>query len=250
MSKQATLEHRRAARLAAEQANAARERRTRNLWRLAAVTGAAAVLVVAGIAVSSSGGRPAAPATPAASSNLFAGIPEHAGVLGDPKAPLTVTEYLDLQCPICREASTTTIPALVKQYVRTGKVKLAARPLQFIGPDSVRAAKVAAGADRQGRLWPFVEAFYARQGQENSGYVTDAFLKDVSKAAGVNAGAALKYADTQPAQDALTTADSDAQAIGADSTPTFTIKQGDGPEKILTVGLTDPSAALQKALAK
>jgi predicted DsbA family dithiol-disulfide isomerase len=80
--------------------------------------------------------------------------------------------------------------------------------------------------------------------------VTDGFLRNVAKAAGVNADAALSYAKTPQAQEALNTADTDAQAVGADSTPTFTIKQGDGPEKILTVGLTDPSAALQKALAK
>jgi protein-disulfide isomerase len=142
------------------------------------------------------------------------------------------------------------VPALIDNYVKTGKVKLQARTLSFIGPDSATAAKVAQGAAQQNKFWSFMETFYASQGEENSGYVTDAFLKNVSKAAGVNAAAALKYADTQPAQQALDTADSDAQAIGADSTPTFTIKQGNGPEKILTVGLTDPSAALQKALAK
>jgi protein-disulfide isomerase len=252
MSKQATLEHRRAARLAAEQASAARARRTRNLWRLAAVAGAAVVLVVAGIAVSSSGGKPAAPAPSTTASNLFAGIPEHGGVLGDPKAPLTVTEYLDLQCPICREASTTTIPAVVNQYVRSGKVKLAARPLQFIGQDSVRAAQVAAGADRQGRLWPFLEAFYARQGQENSGYVTDAFLTDVANASGVNAKAALGQAGSSFAAGRLNRANADARKLGIQATPTLTVRRGNGPEQVLDANALDPAsvaAALNKALA-
>ena len=53
---------------------------------------------------------------------------------------------------------------------------------------------MAAGAEQQGRLWPFVEAFYAAQGQENSGYVSDGFLRSVSKAAGVDAGTALRAA--------------------------------------------------------
>ena len=74
---------------------------------------------------------------------------------------MTVTEYVDLQCPICAEASRATLPGVVRDYVRTGKVKLQARTLHFIGPDSVRAARVAAGAERQGGLWPFLEAFYA-----------------------------------------------------------------------------------------
>ena len=109
-------------------------------------------------------------------------------MLGDPKAPLTVTEYVDLQCPVCARAATTTVPALIRDQVRAGKVKLAVRTLSFLGPDSVRAARVAAGAERQGRLWPFLEAFYARQGTENSGYVTDGFLRDVARAASVDAG--------------------------------------------------------------
>ena len=82
--------------------------------------GASAVLVAAGIAVSASGGTtPKQPAPPA--SATFRGIPEHDGVLGDPKAPLTLTEYVDLQCPVCAEASKQTLPWLVKNYVRTGQ---------------------------------------------------------------------------------------------------------------------------------
>ena len=80
-------------------------------------------------------------------------------------APLTVTEYVDLQCPVCaaaarddaadRSCATTCAPA---------RSKLDARTLHFIGPDSERAARVAAGAERQGKLWPFLEAFYAAPG--------------------------------------------------------------------------------------
>ena len=254
MSKQATLQRRREARIAAQQASAARERRSRNLWRLGAVAGAAVVLVVGAIAVSSSGGKTAAPPPPssAASTALFAGIPEHNGVLGNTKAPVTLTEYLDLQCPICREASTTTIPSVIKQYVRSGKVKLAARPLQFIGPDSVRAAKVAAGADAQGRLWPFLEAFYARQGQENSGYATDAFLTQVADASGVDAKQALGQVDSSFASGRLNRANTDAQRLGINSTPTLTVRRGNGPEQVLNANALDPAsvaAALNKELA-
>ena len=124
-------------------------------------------------------------------------------MLGDPDAPVTITEYVDLQCPICAEASKQTLPALINDYVKTGKVKLQARTLSFLGPDSVRAAKVAAGAQEQGRLWAFLETFYASQGTENSGYVTDDFLREVAAAAGVDAEKALDFADTPKAQQAL-----------------------------------------------
>jgi protein-disulfide isomerase len=146
---------------------------------------------------------------------------------------VTVTEYLDLQCPICANASRTVLPGVVDNYVRTGKVKLQARTLHFIGEDSVRAARVAAGAEQQGKLWPFLEAFYAKQGAENAGYVTDDFLRGVAADAGVNADKALAYADTAPAERPLTKANDDATRLKINGTPTFTVQRGDGPVKVV-----------------
>ena len=215
--------------------------------RLLAAVGASALLVAAGIAVSASGGtKPAATPAPPASA-MFRGIPEHDGVLGDPNAPVTLTEYVDLQCPICAEASKQTLPWLVETYVRTGKAKLDLRALHFIGPDSEKAARVASGAQAQGRLWPFVEAFYAAQGPENSGYVTDDFLRSVSKAAGVDAGKALAAADGEPAQRFLEQANADATRLGVDSTPTFTVAKGDAQPKVIGSGVLS-HAKLKAAL--
>jgi protein-disulfide isomerase len=205
--------------------------------RLLAALGASAVLVVAGVAVSVSGGTTTAVQPTAPASATFRGIPEHDGVLGDPRARLTLTEYVDLQCPICAEASKQTLPWLVQNYVRTGKAKLELRTLHFIGPDSERAARVAAGAERQGRLWPFVEAFYAAQGQENSGYVTDDFLRTVSKAAGVDAGKALTAADGEFAMRRLERADSDATRLGVNATPTFTVAKAGGQPRVIGSGV-------------
>jgi len=214
--------------------------------RLFAALAAAAVVTAAAIAVSASGGTdqttPTAPV-----SNLFRGIPEHDGVLGDPKAPVTLTEYVDLQCPVCAEASKQTLPWLVETYVRTGKAKLDLRALHFLGPDSEKAARVAAGAKAQGRLWPFVEAFYAAQGQENSGYVTDDFLRSVAKASGVDADKALDAADGEAALRFLEQANADATRLGVESTPTFTVAKGDGAPRLIGSGVLG-QAAFEKAL--
>jgi protein-disulfide isomerase len=253
LTKRQLREQRRAERVAAEQAEAAAAARRTRSWRLLAATGLAVVVVgVAGLVSSSGGGKSPAATPPAQAATLFDGIEEHNGVLGDPNAPLTLTEYVDLQCPICAAAARDTLPTLVRDYVRTGKVKLEARTLQFIGPDSVRAARVAAGAADQDRLWPFLEAFYSAQGQENSGYVTDGFLRSVAKAAGVDAAAALKAANGAGAQDRLNRANADAQALGIDSTPTFTIARGNGKPHVLASGAQDPqtlAAAIDKELA-
>jgi protein-disulfide isomerase len=251
-TKRELREQRRAARLAAEHAVAAKAARRRRGWILAAAAGVAAVAVVLAVALTSSSGQPAgAPVTPA--SSLFAGIPEHGGVLGDPKAPVTVTEYLDPQCPVCAQAAQSTLPTVLRDYVRTGKVKLAARTLHFLGPDSVRAAEVAAGAERQGRLWPFLETFYANQGEENSGYVTDSFLRRISAAAGVNASAALDQADSAFAKGRLARANADASKLGVSSTPTFTVARGDGAARMVGSGVLDAptlAAAIDRELGR
>jgi protein-disulfide isomerase len=245
-TKRELREQRRAERIESERAEAAAAARRTRTWRLLAAAAVAAVLVVTGAIASSSGGKRAPATKPSAAAALFRGIPEHGGVLGDPKAPLTLTEYVDLQCPICAAAARETLPTLVRDYVRTGKAKLEARTLHFIGPDSERAARVAAGAERQGRLWPFLEAFYAAQGPENSGYVTAEFLRSVTAAAGVDANAALRFADSAAAQDRLNRANSDAQRLGIDSTPTFTIARGDGPPHVVAGG--HDAASLSRAL--
>jgi protein-disulfide isomerase len=251
-TKRELREQRRSARREAERAEAAHAARRRRVLRLGAVAGAAVLAVVAAVAISSSSGETPAPAA-TASSPLFAGIPERNGVLGDPDAPLTLTEYVDLQCPVCATASSQTLPTLIDDYVRTGKVKLETRTLSFLGPDSVRAAQVAAGAERQGRLWPFLEAFYSAQGTENSGYVTEDFLREVSGAAGVDADAALEQADSEFAARRLERADADAARLGIDGTPTFTVARGDGAQRVLAADALDPAsmaAALDRELER
>jgi protein-disulfide isomerase len=243
-SKRELREQRRAAERAATLATT----RRRRIRRLLGAGGVAAVLVAVAVAVSASGGA-AKPVPAGGAAKVVAGIQESNGVLGDPKAPITLTEYLDPQCPICAQASQETLPNVIAKYVRTGKVKLQARTLSFIGPDSVRAAQVAAGAEQQGKLWAFLETFYASQGTENSGYVTDDFLTDVAGASGVNAKQALAYADTAAAQEPLNRADAEAAALKIDSTPSFTVKKGNGAETVVAVGLDDLQAKLDKALS-
>jgi protein-disulfide isomerase len=244
-SKRELREHRQAA----ERAAAASDSRRRRIRTLLGGFGVAIVLVVAAIAISATGGAKAKPVTTSAAAKNVVGIQEHNGVLGDPNAPITVTEYLDLQCPICDEAAKSNLPAFITKYVRTGKVKLQARTLSFIGPDSITAAKVAHGAEQQGKLWAFLETFYASQGQENSGYVTNDFLTQVADAAGVNAKQALAFADGQSAQSAIDEASADAQTLKVDSTPSFTMTKAGGKEKVIAVGLDDLTNKLDKAIA-
>jgi protein-disulfide isomerase len=229
---------------------------TNRVRKLVGIAAVAAVAVVIAVAVSSSGGAtqpPPADTGGTQAAALFRGIPERNGVLGDPDAPLTLTEFVDLQCPFCAQVSTTTLPTIVDDYVRTGKVKLEARTLHFLGPDSTVAAQIAAGAEQQGKLWPFLEVFYANQGQENSGYVTDEFLRRVASAAGVDADEALAQANGDFAQRRLDRANAEAGQLGVDSTPTLVVSGNGRAPHVLDADPLDPqavSAALDRELGR
>jgi protein-disulfide isomerase len=216
----------------AEQARAeALVARRRRMRLLAAVAAMALALVFAAVALSDrGGGTPAGAATggrligAASSSRLFAGIPQRGLVLGSPRAPVRMVEFADLQCPYCDDYALQALPTLVRDYVRTGKVQMQFENLSFIGPGSVAAARVAAAAAAQNRLWNFVDLMYLNQGHENSGYVTPAYLRRLLGAVpGLNVRRALAMSGTPAADAALTAANVAAQRAGVQGTPTFLI---------------------------
>lgn len=127
-------------------------------------------------------------------------------------------------------------------------MKVHARVLHVIGDDSERAARVATVAQAQSRLWPFLEAFFASQGAENSGYVTDSFLRAVAEASGVDATRALAYAKTDAAQSRLDTADADASKLGVSVTPTFVVTLKNAAPRLTSA--RGVRAAIEAALAR
>jgi protein-disulfide isomerase len=222
-----------------ERAELEQSRRKRRLTELAAIAAAAIVAVAILIAVSSGGATKQAPAP--ASSTLFSGIPASGATLGNPRAPVTLVEYADLQCPFCAEFDRNVLPTLVDRYVRAGRVKIESRPLRFLGDDSARAAAVAAAAAEQDKLWPFVDAFYHRQGQENSGYVTDDFLRQVLGAVpGIDVERALSDAGDPKAEQLPARAEAEANAAGISSTPSFRIGSTGGKLSDLKVSSLEP----------
>ncbi|MHC1559300.1 DsbA family protein [Actinomycetospora sp. C-140] len=96
--------------------------------------------------------------------------------LGRPDAPVVVSEWGDFQCPFCRLYTATTEPALLRQYVDSGQVRVEWHDFAYLGPESVLEARAARAAGRQGRFWDVHAALYRDQPPENRGEVTDASL--------------------------------------------------------------------------
>lgn len=116
---------------------------------------------------------------------LLRGLPQHGMALGEPKAKVTLVEFGDLQCPVCKGYSEETLPQVIAGPVAAGEAKLEFRNFTIIGPESTPAGAAAIAAGEQGRGWSFVELFYRNQGGENSGYVSDDFLTAIARGSGV-----------------------------------------------------------------
>jgi protein-disulfide isomerase len=232
-----------------------KERRKRRLWQVGATLAVAIVVVVIAIAVSSSsdsGGKAPTKRQTNQTNNLFTGIAQTGVTLGNPQAKVTVYEFADLQCPFCKQYTTSIFPDLVTKYVKPGKIKMVFRNLTFIGPDSVTAARAASAAGAQNKLWDFADLFYKQQGTENTGYVTDQFIQNIAQGAGVPDTNKMKSDMSAPfVEQQLGEAQDQAQQFGINSTPSFLIQVGKGkPQKFnyKNFDLNEFSAAFDKAL--
>jgi len=238
-TKRERREHARSVRLAADRADALRATRRRRLLVLAAVAAAILLLMVGLVLVDGRDeARPAgaAPSGVTEVREMLEGIPQHGIALGDPGAPVTLVEFADLQCPFCRDFALQTLPLVVRDYVRSGKVRLEFQTLAFLGPDSERAARAAAGAAAQDRLWNLTDLFYVNQGRENSGYATDAFLDGLLGAIPrLNAERARRDGQAAVADRLLANATALAQRHDIDSTPSFLLgRTGRDERRVLT----------------
>lgn len=227
-------------------------RRQRRSRRLNVIVLASIALVALAVAVSSGHGRSQSAATggpvrgAAFSSALFAGIPQRGTVIGRPSAPVRLVEFADLQCPYCDEYAVQALPTVVRDFVRTGKLQMQFENLSFIGPDSVRAGRVAAATGQQNRLWNFVDLLYLNQGEENTGYVTPSYLQRLLKAIPrLDVPAAISASHTAAAGAALTNANLVATDDGVNATPTFLIGKTTGPLRVFAPSTLTPAPFIE-----
>lgn len=218
---------------------------------------AAAVLIVVVFARGGSSSSSATPTTlPDANviEQQLSGIPQKGNVLGKATAPATMIEYIDLQCPVCREFETQVMPTIIDQYVRTGKLKVEARPIAFIGPDSVRGRNGMLAAGKQNRAFNFAQLLYFNQGAENTGWLDD---KMVASAATSIPGVDVKALQDASSSDAVAgqarTIDGQAQRDAVSGTPTVIVGKTGGklnPFPAGDPGLPAVKAAVEKALGQ
>ena len=241
---------------AAPDPEALAERRRRRLWLIGGTFALVAVLVAMAIALAGSedesGTTSGPPEGAAETAALYRGIPQSGIELGSPDAELVMTEFADLQCPFCGDYGRDVLPTIVERYVRTGKVRLVFRNLDFIGEDSTEAARMAAAAGQQGKLFQFVDLIYRNQGAENTDWVNDEYLERIGRAVGLDVARAKRERGGPAVTAQLAEAKRVAEGAGIDSTPAFLLqRKGGRPERLEVESLAPGpfSEALDRAIA-
>ena len=248
-------------RLAQEQARAERARKERRLRMLGGVVVGTIVVIAVVFAISSGGGSNSAPKPNTAQAKnaaatvtkLLNGIPQQGNTLGNPNAKITVTEYGDLVCPVCKDFALSSQSQLISNDVRSGKVKLVYKSLETASATAnnsmfVPSQAAALAAGRQQRGWYYIELFYHEQGDETTSYVTNNYLEGLAQQVpGLNYST---WSSDRQSSSLAAQVNADQQAAanaGYNSTPTIVIQGPKGQAQPI-VGNPNSYSQLESAI--
>lgn len=147
---------------------------------------------------------------------------------GRANAPITIYEMSDFQCPFCRAFTLETMPALDREYVATGKVRLVYinLPLTNLHKNADPAAQLAMCAARQQRFWTMHDLLYRHQDEWAGLAAPRPYFLALGDSAGLDRDQLSRCLDSGSTA-ALVRADAErARRAGARSTPTFYIEGG------------------------
>ncbi|TMK98247.1 MAG: hypothetical protein E6G34_11380 [Actinobacteria bacterium] len=187
-------------------------------------------------------------------SRLIGGIPQSGNTLGRHNAPVTMQYFGDLECPVCKSFDEGALPTLIQSYVRAGTLRIEFRSLETATrePETFRTQQVAAlAAGKQNKMWQYIELFYHQQGVEDSGYVTESYLRELARQVpGLDLNAWEAARSDAALASSITTDAQAANNSGFTGTPSFLIgKTGGELHKFEAASLSDPSsfvAAIEK----
>ena len=93
-------------------------------------------------------------APPLEPENVVVGV-DGAWAKGESAARLTIIEFADYQCPMCRRHFRDVLPQIEAEYIKPGKVRYVLRdyPLEAVHPQALKAAEAARCAGDQEKYW-------------------------------------------------------------------------------------------------
>jgi protein-disulfide isomerase len=147
--------------------------------------------------------------------------------LGKADAKVTIIEFGDYQCPLCRAFWRETLPRIKKEYVDTGRVRIVFRdfPIQDVHPEATVTAMAAECAEDQGKYWEFHDKAFREQDRRSRDVVryTVADVKRWATEVGLEAAAFNECLDSERHKAEVQKDYKDGADIGMNGTPVFFI---------------------------
>lgn len=176
---------------------------------------------------------------------------------GDPKAPVTLTEFSDYQCPYCRDFWKDTEDQIINTYVASDKVRFVSRSagnwvsgnIGTGGVESQNSALAAYCAADQGKYWEMYDALFANVLGEEAGSFTARRLQAIAESIGLDMQAFNACYSSNKYMNDVNQDFADARAAGIQGTPFFVITYTAGAQtKTDTVDGAQPFSVFQQKL--
>jgi protein-disulfide isomerase len=147
---------------------------------------------------------------------------------GSAKAPITVYEMSDFQCPYCRKFAEETFPTIERSYIATGKVRwiFINFPLTDIHSHAAAAAELGLCAAKQNGFWRVHDLLFQYQEAWAPLKEPGPFFVSLADSAGLSKPALLSCLEAPETLQAVQADAEGASRSGAGSTPTFYIEGG------------------------
>ena len=147
---------------------------------------------------------------------------------GSSKAPVTVYEMSDFQCPYCRQFVEETFPRLERDYIATGKVRwvFINYPLTSVHQHAAAAAQLGMCAAQQQGFWKMHDLLFKYQETWAPLKEPGPFFVSLADSAGISKKALLACLQAPETIQAVQADAEGAARSGAGSTPTFYIEGG------------------------
>ena len=154
-------------------------------------------------------------------------------ILGDPSAPITIVEFGDYQCHQCYNWFHNTKPAIVEEYIETGKANLVFVDLAFLGRDSPKASQASYCAEDQKLYWEYHDLLYNSQEPKiDGGWANTERLKAFAFSLGLDMDLFDNCLDSGKYSKRVQYNIQQARDHGVRGTPGFFIVGSDGQEQI------------------
>jgi len=153
-------------------------------------------------------------------------------ILGDPSASITIVEFGDYQCEQCYAWFHNTKPAIVQDYIDTGKANLVFVDLAFLGRDSIPASMATYCAEDQGMYWEYHDILYNFQEHVDNGWANSERLKAFANSLDLDMELFESCLDSGKYSKRVQYNIQQAKENGVRGTPGFFIVGPDGQQKI------------------